>query len=168
MIHGKPIEILTRFVALRVLVAVVAVASATVDTARAHGGDPTGSTDVASVSEQWAKLWSAKNLDGVVALYAEDAVFLPSTGTRVEGRDAIRELFKSALAAYDPDITVRSTKSEIVGDLAYDIGEYRETVMNKGVASTGRGSYLVVLRRSPSNRWLIVSQMWTDEPAGSH
>ncbi|HQR40219.1 MAG TPA: SgcJ/EcaC family oxidoreductase [Blastocatellia bacterium] len=118
MIHGKPIEILTRFVALRLLVAVVAVASATVDTARAHGGDPTGSTDVASVSEQWAKLWSAKNLDGVVALYAEDAVFLPSTGTRVEGRDAILEIFKSALAAYDTDITYRSKKSEIVVDLA--------------------------------------------------
>ena len=40
---------------------------------------------VAQISKEWAKQWSAKNLDGVMALYTNDAVFLPATGSRTPG-----------------------------------------------------------------------------------
>ena len=119
---------------------------------------------VAALSARWAKLWSAKDLDGTVALYAEDAVFCPSTGTRVAGRDRIRALFAEALAVVTPSLTVRSTRAEVSGDLACDIGEYEETIVANGKTHTGRGSYLLVARRDAASRWLIVAQMWTDVP----
>jgi len=121
-------------------------------------------TDVAQVSERWAKEWGAKNLAAVIALYADDPVFLPATGTRVTGRAAIRNLFEQALATNTSNLHVRSKVTEQSGDLAYDSGEYEETMTSAGVTRSGQGNYLVVLRRN-GNQWLIVEHMWTDVPA---
>jgi uncharacterized protein (TIGR02246 family) len=118
--------------------------------------------DVSKISEQWAKEWGAKNLDAVVALYADDAVFLPSTGNRVTGRAAIRELFAGALASHSSELHVRSKKTEQSGQLAYDSGEYEETSTTGGVKKLGRGNYLVVFRREGKNQWRIIQHMWTD------
>ena len=120
---------------------------------------------VAHVSEQWARLWSAKNLDAVLALYADDADFLPASGVRVTGRAAIRDLFAKALTDNNPDIHVQSKTTNVSGDLAYDIGEYQETITSGGKTLSGSGSYLVVLKRDGAMGWLIVAQMWTDIPS---
>lgn len=123
-----------------------------------------GASGVAKISEQWAREWSAGNLDAVIALYAEDAVFLTATGSRTTGRAAIRELFKKALAAQVSDLSVHSKVTEQSGDLAYDSGEYEETTTSGGVKRTGRGNYLVVFRRDRRKQWRIVEHMWTDVP----
>jgi uncharacterized protein (TIGR02246 family) len=121
--------------------------------------------EVARISEQWAKEWSAKNLDVVISLYAEDAVFLTATGIRIAGRPAIRDVFEKALAANTSQLRVQSKVTEQSGSLAYDSGEYEETMTSAGVKRSGRGHYLVVFRRSGKNQWLIVEHMWTDAPA---
>ncbi len=116
---------------------------------------------IAQVSERWAKEWSAKNLEGLMALYAEDAVFMPATGSRFTGRAEIRELFAGALASHPSKLQVTSVVTGQSGNLAYDSGEYEEIKPGAGVRS-GSGSYLVVLRRDRRNRWRIVQHMWTD------
>ncbi len=128
--------------------------------------DRPGVSDITKIGERWAKEWGAKNLEGVLALYAEDAVFLPSTGSRVTGRAAIRELFAGALASHSSKLQVRSKVTEHSGDLAYDSGEYDETSTSGGVTKSGRGQYLVVVRREGKDQWRIVQHMWTDLPAG--
>jgi uncharacterized protein (TIGR02246 family) len=117
---------------------------------------------VAEISEQWAKEWSAGNLDALMALYAEDAVFLTATGSRTTGRAAIRELFAKALAANSSTLHVQSKMTEQSGQLAYDSGQYEETTTTAGVKRSGRGNYLVVLRRDRRKQWRIVQHMWTD------
>lgn len=124
-----------------------------------------GPSGLAKISEQWAKEWSARNLDAVIALYAEDAVFLTATGSRTTGRAAIRELFEKALAANTSDLHVQSKVTEQSGNLAYDSGEYEETTTSGGVKRKCRGNYLVVLRRDGKKQWRIVEHMWTDVPA---
>jgi len=120
--------------------------------------------DIARVSEVWAEAWSAKDLDRVVGLYADDAQFLPSTGTRIDGKPAIRALFEKAMATSSAKLSVRSWRTESLGDLGYDSGEYSETYTANGVTTTGSGCYLVVLRRVRGT-WRIVQHMWTDVPA---
>ena len=121
-----------------------------------------GASGVAQISEKWAKEWSAKNFDALMELYAEDAVFLPANGSRVTGRAAIRELFEKALAVNTSSVRLHSKATEQSGDLAYDSGEYEETATSGGVTRSGRGNYLVVLRRSGKDQWRIVEHMWTD------
>ena len=153
--------------AILIISVVVIVLMTRPDLASTHpsSGGPQSASGVAKISEQWAKEWKAKNLDALMTLYAEDAVFMPATGSRVTGRNAIRELFEKALAVYTSDVRVHSKVTEQSGQLAYDSGEYDETSTSGGVQRSGKGNYLVILRRDNKNQWRIVEHMWTDVPA---
>ncbi len=104
-------------------------------------------------------------------LYAPDAVFLTPTGERFTGRPAIRELTRKAMDTFTNDISLHSIVSEHSGNLAYDSGDYHETlVANLGGSRTDvQGNYLMVLKRQSDSRWLILEQVWTEAaPAPKH
>jgi uncharacterized protein (TIGR02246 family) len=124
-------------------------------------------TKLSRVCGQWAEYWRQKQLDKVVALYAPDAVFLTGTGDRFSGREAIRAIFKTAMQGHTSDLTPRSLVTEISGNLAYDSGDYLETIIPaSGVAKTElKGNYVIVFKRQPSGKWLIIEHVWTDKPA---
>jgi len=119
------------------------------------------------VCGQWAEYWRQKKLDDVVALYAPDAVFLTGTGDRFSGRNAIRAVFKTAMEGHTSDLTPRSLVTEISGNLAYDSGDYLETIIPaSGVAKTElKGNYVIVFKRQRSGKWLIIEHVWTVKPA---
>jgi hypothetical protein len=75
---------------------------------RSHSTSAPGVSSVERISEQWAKEWSAGNPDALMALYAEDAVFLTATGSRSTGRAAIRELFQRLLPRTARTFTCRA------------------------------------------------------------
>jgi uncharacterized protein (TIGR02246 family) len=118
----------------------------------------------ATLSARWAAGWSAKDLDGLMALYAPEPVFLTASGERWEGAATIRAHFAEGLAEYNPQLTVKSLKSEASGDLAYDSGSYEETttaVHGSGGAIRAKGSYLFVFQRQTDGSWKILEQVWT-------
>ena len=47
--------------------------------------------EIASAIEEWLAAWDRHDLDEVIALFSEDAVFETWTGMRVEGRENIRK-----------------------------------------------------------------------------
>ena len=124
-------------------------------------------TRLSRVCGQWAEYWRQKQLDNVVALYSPDAVFLTGTGDRFSGRDAIRAVFKTAMEGHTSDLTPRSLVTEVSGNLAYDSGDYLETIIPaSGVAKTElKGNYVIVFKRQPNGAWLIIEHVWTDKPA---
>lgn len=138
-----------------------------------HSIDPVTKTkspleaELSRVCGQWAEYWRQKQLDKVVALYAPDAVFLTGTGDRFSGREAIRAVFKTAMQGHTSDLTPRSLVTEVSGNLAYDSGDYLETIIPaSGVAKTElKGNYVIVFKRQPSGKWLIIEHVWTDKPA---
>jgi ketosteroid isomerase-like protein len=105
----------------------------------------------------------AKQLDQILLLYAADAAFLSPSGGRYTGRAGIRGLFKSVMDAVTSDITFHSIVTETSGDLAYDSGDYRETLVpvKGGPDQHFQGDYLIVFRRQTDGKWLIVQQVWT-------
>jgi uncharacterized protein (TIGR02246 family) len=114
-------------------------------------------------SVEWAHRWQSKDLDAVLALYTNDAVFVNADGSRVTGKPALRKFFASVLAQYSAQPSLRSVNNASSGDLGYDWGDYTEIVTPvakpKRPIRTG-GTYLVILRRV-LGRWLIAEQMWT-------
>jgi len=52
--------------------------------------------DHATLLKDFARAWGARDLDGIVALFAEDGIYAasvgPEPGTRAQGRPAIRAL----------------------------------------------------------------------------
>lgn len=129
-------------------------------------GDP-----FAKLRGDWAAALHAKQLDALAMLYAPDAVFLEPDGQRVSGRPAIRDLCKKMMDTFTSDLTFHSLVTGQSGTLAYDSGDYQETLIANadGKKTDASGTYLMVLKRQNDGRWLILAQMWTDaKPAPPH
>lgn len=128
------------------------------------------SDPLAKIRTEWAAGMLNKQPDKVAMLYAEDAAFLKPDGARITGRPAIRDLCKTMMAIFTSDITFHTVASERSGDLAYDSGNYTETLtsVSDGSKMTPSGTYLMVLKRQPNGAWLITQQMWSGPSVESH
>ena len=116
---------------------------------------------------EWARNLHEKRVEASVAEYAADGEFLQPNGERVKGTEALRQLFDSITKTFDSDLTFETARVETSGDLTYDSGTYRETLVRRATGSRQgmRGSYLTVYRRGKDGAWLIVEQVWTGAPA---
>jgi ketosteroid isomerase-like protein len=120
----------------------------------------------AALRDQWAKDLHAKHVDDSLAQYAPDADFISDTG-RTHGMAALRQLFQTITATFDSGLTFTSQRVEISGDLAYDSGTYKETLLTRATGKTQHmaGDYLTVYRRTKAANgnavWFIVEQIWT-------
>ena len=128
------------------------------------------SADIAKLRDEWVKDLRTKQLDQIAALYTEDAEFLHATGTRVSGRAAIRELCKNIMATMTSDLTLKTATSERAENLAYDSGDYSETLtaVSDGKKTQYSGTYVIIFRRQANGTWLIAEQVWTDASPCSH
>jgi len=122
------------------------------------------SREVARVKDRLVDAVRSKRLDDIAQLFSPDGSFLSRTTGRVTGRTAIRGLFEKVLGSFTSDITMTSVRVERSGDLAYDSGDFEETVTSTSDATkkySVKGNYLLVLKRERGS-WLIVEQVMTD------
>ena len=140
--------------------------------------------EIAKIREQWVANWNAKKLEPIVQLYAQDAVFLPSTGQRIEGREAIGSYLKQVMDSSAGKLSVKSLASEESAKLAFDSGSFEDTLKGGSAIISGhgtisgtvtitggggeqrqvKGSYLIVLKRGSDNKWLIQQHASTEVP----
>jgi uncharacterized protein (TIGR02246 family) len=130
----------------------------------------TAADGIATLRAEWVKDLHTKQLDQIVALYAEDAVFVQPTGARITGRPAIRELCKNIMATFTSDITLRPVTNERSGDLAHESGDFSETLTNvsDGKKQQSTGAYVMIYKRQPNGAWLIAEQVWIGAQPESH
>jgi uncharacterized protein (TIGR02246 family) len=131
--------------------------------AGAKSAAPSVNEELAKLRAQWAQELHDKELDKIIALYAPDAAFLAPSGGRFTGQTAIRGLFKTIMDTVTSNITFHSIVTESSGDLAFDSGDYNETLVptKSGPDQHYKGDYLIVFRRQKDGQWLIVQQVWT-------
>lgn len=131
---------------------------------------------IAQLRETWVEDWNAKNLDGVMTLYAPDATLLPSDGSRDTGQSEIRAVLEKQIGS---KVSVQSVKIDCSGDLGYESGSYKQDLVGMqitgGIQITGgtqitgggakhiEGQYLVVLKHE-SGKWLIAQHASTAKP----
>jgi ketosteroid isomerase-like protein len=129
---------------------------------------PQGKT-IATLAESrdaWVRDLHDKQLEPILKFYAPDAAFLQPSGDRITGATALRNLFHNIMATFDSSLTLRSLKLETSGDLAYDSGEFVETLTNiaTGAKISSKGSYIIIYKRQASGAWQIVQHVWTGAP----
>ena len=108
----------------------------------------TAARTIRRTGNDWARKWNTGQLDGVVAAYAEDAVYLPPHHEAVHGRDAIREYLKAPLAHGVSNLAFEVTYIKQQGRIAWDVGTYHMTIPgNDGTKREDHGKYLTVWRR---------------------
>ena len=121
---------------------------------------------LAKIREAWIRDLRTKQLEPILMFYAPDAVFLQPTGERVTGSAALRTLFQTVMATFNSDLTLHSQNLETSGDLAYDSGDFEETLTTvaTGAKITAKGSYVIIFRHQPDHSWKIVQHVWTGAP----
>ena len=129
---------------------------------------PQASTIVtlAKIREAWVYDLRTKQLEPILKFYAPDAVFLQPNGERITGSAALRTLFQNIMATFHSDLTLHSQNLETSGDLAYDSGDFQETLTTiaTGAKIAAKGSYIIIFKRQPNRSWQIVQHVWTGTP----
>ena len=76
--------------------------------------------------------WAAKDLEKVMAFYADDAVLMTPGMDAVHGKDAIRASLERHAGDPAVSLTFQSSKVDVAksGDLGYTAGTYKLTVTN--------------------------------------
>ena len=133
-------------------------------------GSPTDAIRAADAVLQ--KAVADKNLKAIMALYADDAVLLPTAEPIVVGRSAIREEWRHILAIPNFRNTSELTKIDVSrsGDMAYSMGTYVATMLGEdGKPATEPGKWLSVWKRQADGKWLVVVETYnTDIPPPDH
>jgi uncharacterized protein (TIGR02246 family) len=114
----------------------------------------------------------SRDADAMVdSYYAEDARVLPPGQGEVQGKAAIREMWRALVTNGMVDLVLETGHIESAGDLAFGTGTARATVHPPdGPAVILEGRYTVAFRRQPDGVWRNIVDMYTidsERPADS-
>lgn len=131
--------------------------------------------DEASLTAADADLQQAvaeKDLDGIMAHYADDAVLLPAATPMISGKQAITEEWKHILAIPQLENTSKLIKAEASAeeDLGYTMGSYQSRMTGEdGSTVTEPGKWLSIWRKQDDGSWQIIVETYnTDVPPPDH
>ena len=123
-------------------------------------------TEIQDATRAWAVAYNAGDADGVMKLYAEDAVVMPPGHEPLFGRAAIREYIagdSTAARAAGVTLTIEHGDSVgISGDIAWHTGLY--SVSDVSGARIDGGSYMEAAQKM-DGKWLIIRDIWNSDKA---
>jgi uncharacterized protein (TIGR02246 family) len=109
--------------------------------------------DKAALADDW---------NAVVALFAEDGMWMGSNSSIVQGHSAMMEMIES-LGMKVTEHKVDFIEVDGYGDIAYARGTYVENYSIEGVEEPikDEGKTLAILRKQPDGTWLVAIWMWS-------
>jgi ketosteroid isomerase-like protein len=133
----------------------------------ATGAAPDAAADeqaIRAVSASWWKAYNAHDVDGVVALYADDAVENPPGVLAARGSPAIRDLFQKDIqamtAAGYTNTPGPNGEFGASGDLGWEWNTY--TLTDKSGATIDKGKYVTVFARR-NGKWMIIRDIFNSD-----
>jgi ketosteroid isomerase-like protein len=112
---------------------------------------------ILAAAASFEKAYNDKNVDGVAAMYAEDAELMPPGNPMTKGRAAIRELYAKDIAERWARLTITTGASGASGDWGWRSGTWS---VETTPAMTGK--YLEVWRRTAEG-WRMHRDIWNDD-----
>lgn len=141
-------------------------AAAAAPRGRASASAPGGRAEAAArqVAQDWAQACNTRHLDDLLELYSSDATVIRSNLLPVRSLPAIREFLFSLLEAGLGDVEMESLRTEVMGDVALDLGRCKMLVpVAMGKRREERGKYFVLLVRQPAGTWKILIDSWSSD-----
>jgi uncharacterized protein (TIGR02246 family) len=130
----------------------------------------THDADVAALKAneaQWVQDYASKDIDKLMAHYADDAVLMVPGEPAASGKDAIRTSLKLMLT--DPTLALKFDPSKVEvaksGDIAYTQGSYSLSMTDPQTKQlvNDHGSYVTTYRRQPDGTWKAVADIVASE-----
>ena len=127
-------------------------------------------TALRKADAEWLKAFEAKDVEGMVSFYAEEASVYPPNAPIVSGREAIRKMLEELTANPGFEVTWESVKVEMArsGDLAWVQETYVFRMQDaEGELQEDRGKAVVVWKKQPDGSWKAVADIFnSDLPLG--
>ncbi|MGA3023150.1 MAG: DUF4440 domain-containing protein [Bryobacteraceae bacterium] len=124
------------------------------------------SADVQALKDneaRWNKEYAARDLEKVVAHYADDAALIAPGGPPVVGREAIHAALKEMVADSNLSLKFQATRVEVAssGDVGWTQGSYALTVTDPATKKPIRdsGSYVTTYKKAADGSWKAVSDI---------
>lgn len=134
--------------------------------AAAGASDPAAvQTAIKADEKKWNEDFKAKNLEGLLSHYADDA-YLAAGGPAANGSTDIRKQYTDALSDNYFSVEFASDKIDVSGDLAYSRGHFTEKHQDRksGNVVTETGSFLTVYKKQPDGSWKAVEDFTAADP----
>lgn len=134
--------------------------------AAAGASDPAAvQTAIKADEKKWNEDFRAKNLEGLLSHYADDA-YLAAGGPAANGSTDIRKQYTDALSDNYFSVEFASDKIDVSGDLAYSRGHFTEKHQDRksGNVVTETGSFLTVYKKQPDGSWKAVEDFTAADP----
>ena len=143
----------------------LAVVSLAAGCSNAKPGEEFGMKDQANIRERsdaFVKAFNDKNVDQVLAIYAENSTFMPPNQPIIRGKDALRAFYDEQFKSGATNLKLNVNEVSGHGPLAYQSGTYEMDVKGTNGATRDRGKYLFVLRRMVDT-WRYEYTMWNSD-----
>lgn len=128
----------------------------------------THDADVKAIGDneaQWNKDYEAKDLDKIMAHYADDASVMAPGTPSVQGRDAVRKLLGGMIS--DPAMTLQfhASRIDVSGSLGFSQGTYAMKATDPATHKVmdDHGSYVTTYRKQADGSWKAVADIATSE-----
>jgi len=123
---------------------------------------PDVEADIAAVREvlnQYAITSNAGDLEGWLALHADDVVKMPPDAPAIFGKENLRANFTPGFDAFDLIVVVNPEETQVDGDIGYERGTYSISATPKGggemIDLMKDGKYLTICKRQADGSWKI-------------
>ena len=118
-------------------------------------------TELQGMENAYAKAQTAKDANGVVVYYADDAHSLPPNAPALIGKAAILADTKADMAEDDSGGTTRFEVVDVFaqGNLAVEVGK---SITTNADGSTSTGKYISVFEKR-DGKWLCIRDIYSDD-----
>ena len=138
--------------------------------------DGGGQSDAAAVDQaikadekKWNAEFKAKDVEGLIAHYADGAYFIAPGAPPATGSTEIRKTFANALSDRAFAVNFASDRIDVAasGDLAYSRGHFttKYTDPKTGKVMTENGSYIAVYKKQQDGSWKVVEDFAVGDPS---
>lgn len=115
--------------------------------------------------EAWDEAYNAGNIEGLLALYTDDAVKIPPNEPPYVGREAIRAHFQQAFDQFIEETDSVVVDAKIGADLAFVRGTWKDILTPKagGEALNLNGSFVAINQKQADGSWKTICEIYSHE-----
>jgi len=133
----------------------------------AHGAYAQANADTAGIAKTRAafeKAAVAQDAAAIAKLFTADGEEMPPNAPAAKGRAAVEAFHKAFAQQFmNHGFSLSSAETKVIGDTAYEIGTYKQTLMAmKGGMIDDKGKYIVIMKKDPSG-WLIADVIYNSD-----